>query len=683
MTLGKKDLDEFDKTFQEISNRGEDVANEAYLEYQMEVSPIAQRLSADFTVAEGDKALIEMRWLEDLRQYRGEYAPEILTKMHPKRSKANLSITKTKVKAVTARMTDTLFPVNNDKNWSIEITPIPDLSPDIVQNVATQLAEAGIDISDSRMLRKELAEEAKRRCDGMEREISDQLAELKYRSMIRKVIFSGNLYGTGVLKGPLTQEINVERFLPNGQGGWAKVVIPRVTPFAEFVPVWDIYPDMSARKPEDLKYVYQRHTLTKAQLQRLANRPDFDDKKIKAYVKAFPTGDAAVKNHEEQLRAMASGRETNSTVLGYFNKYQMLEYWGYVDREDLEQSDIKLDGSDSMVFLCNFFMLGDMLIKAVVAEVKNMNLPYNWYYYEKDETSIFGEGLAYMMRDPQRLFNAATRAMFDNAAISAGPLVEVNLSLLSPGESATDLYPFRVFQREGIGADAGVAAVRVYDVGNHTPQYLELIKFILEVGDEITTIPRFMYGESTNLRGGATRTAAGMSMLMGAANITLKEQVKNFDDGVTRPFIGATYQWNMMFNPKEDIKGDFQVVAKGSTSMVAKEVRMEAIAQVLGLFGNEIFAKYLHFDRVLKEAFKAMDLEDLGLVKDENQVAVEDEQAAAVAEEDKNFEKELAVLKATSGGHMGGAGAQEAPQVDPEEELGNLMAGIIPQQGAM
>lgn len=69
---------------------------------------------------------------------------------------------------------------------------------------------------------------------------------------------------------------------------------------------------------------------------------------------------------------------------------------------------------------------------------------------------------------------------------------------------------------------------------------------------------------------GAGETASGLSMLMGASNILLKDRVKDFDEYVSAPFIRAMYRFNMQWNPREEIKGDYEVVATGRSRLSAK-----------------------------------------------------------------------------------------------------------------
>ena len=673
------------REFERAYDEGERTGGKSY-SYDRWVYPLSYTLADLFSRAERDRRPIEMRWVKDLRQVKNEYDPETLGRIHPKRSKAFMGITRTKVKTICARMSDLLFPPSGEKNWSIEPTPVPQLSPELEATIIQKIVEAtGVQTPPTHdEVQLILFTEAKTRAEAMEREIADQLAELKYSDIVRNVIRSGNIYGTGVLKGPMVREQKVRRWVPV-EGRWTPIEFSYLTPYCEYVDIWDIYPDMTATKPDDLQYVFQRHVMPKNKLQSLADRPDFNGEAIRAYILANPDGDATPKNHEEDLRNLSVRHGDDAVpVSGSDGKYDVLEFWGYIGADDLDQIPgvVVPDELRGLDVAANVWMLGRCIIKAVISRIEGAKIPYHWYYFDKDETCIFGEGIPSLMRDTQKLLNATTRALLDNAAISAGPIIEANKDLLLQGEDPTDLYPFRVFQRQGVGMDASTQAIRVTSLPSYTREYMSLLQLWMTMADETTAVPRYMYGETQNVQG-AGRTATGLSMLMGAANIVLKDQIRNFDDGITKPFIRAMYHWNMRLNPKENIKGDFNVQPRGSTSLIAKEVRAEHLNAFLALTNNPVDLALTNRDVILRELAKALDLADLGLIKDPVQVKVEQEQQAAAAEADKSFAKEMATIKATSGGHIRPGASPYAPSGGlpgmervPHEEL---QEGRIPE----
>jgi hypothetical protein len=682
---------EFDTAFDQ-QEEGKSI--ETIAELSKFKSPLGDSLEKMFTEYETDRKLTEERWIKDLRQYRGEYDPEVLARLHPKRSKAFLSLTRTKTKTVAARETDLLFPANGTKNWSINPSPIPELVPEIIEQITLQYQEATGEKPTEDMIRKFINEEATKRSDNMEKEMADQLNALKYRWIIRQTIFDGNLYGTGILKGPLAKTTMTKRWLPNKETGeWVTIELEKLAPYCENVSVWDVYPDMSAKQPDDMRGVFQRYVMNRHKVFELAKRPDFNGEAILAYLQQFPMGDAETKPFENDLRSLNDATVLETSIHSHESsgpahisrkgKYELKEFWGFLNADELRTAGMIVPDELGMEIAANVWILGDLIIKANVSPVEGVNLPYHFYYYDKDDTSIWGEGIPSIMRDAQSLFNASVRAMLDNAAISAGPIIEANMDLLEPTEDPKDLFPFRVFLRDGQGADAQAQAIRVYSLPSYTTEFMGMIQFFMGAADEVTAIPRYMYGDSQNV-GGAGKTASGLSMLMGAANVTVKDQIKNFDDGITLPFIKGLYFWNMEFNPKNNIKGDYEVTAKGSTSLIAKEVKAESLITFMNVTNNPTDLMYTKRDNILREYAKVMDLDEMDLIKDRATVSVEGEARAKQMAEEAQFEKDIALMKAKSGGHIDNdPGTGHETTNDPTKSLSGAVGGteIKPNSG--
>jgi hypothetical protein len=653
---------EFNETFDQIKDQPattEDGADKKIgvvtLEpFRNDVS-ISQNL--EWQKAETDRFQDEQRFLRNLRQYRGIYDPEVRGKINPNRSSAFIRLTRTKVKTYDARMMDIKFPANDDKDWSIMPTPVPDLSADVLQQFAQQIFEQSGVVPTEDQVREIVVKFADKQAGNMEREINDQLQEFDYRHTVRDVIHSGHLFGTGVLKGPLVKEVTSKRWhLVNGS--YRQISLKRLIPTAQFVPIWDIYPDKSAKTLKDARYVWQKHMFSKNRLHKLSRRDDFNGDAIRAYMEAYPKGNAKYKHYEEMLRDMSTtNKKEGDSNPPQLEKYEVHEKWGFLDMEDAKTLMPKVpketwDEMDAVEVACNLWLIDDVIIKAVISPIEGADLPYYFYYFDKDETSIFGDGIPEIMRDPQQLYNAGVRAMLDNAAISAGPIIEANVDVLADGEDPTKLFPFRVFQRIGSGVDASTQAIRVNTMPSYTNEFLNLIDFFQGTADESTTIPRALSGLPDNNATGGQKTATGMSMLIGASNITLKDQVHYFDEGITNKFIKSMYFWNMEFNEKNSIKGDFNIVARGSKYLIAKEVKMEQINQFLSLTNNDIDLQYIKRDVLLRELAEIFDLDKLGFIRSEDEVKANQAQEAEANKRERDAGLILEAFKAESSGHV-------------------------------
>ena len=223
-----------------------------------------------------------------------------------------------------------------------------------------------------------------------------------------------------------------------------------------------------------------------------------------------------------------------------------------------------------------------------------------------------------MMRDSQQTMNAATRIWLDNMALSSGPMVEVNTDLLAAGEDPTDLHPWRVFLRSG--GDGSMPAVRYYQPTANANGLNQIIEIFRRFADETTSLPSYTHGEQSQ---GLNKTATGMSMLMGAANVALKSTIKNIDDFLIRPMIESLFHFNMEFGTNERAKGDLKIVARGSTALIQKEVQSQRLLQFLSLVSNPMDAGLVDRAKLLRDIAASMEIDAEKVIKTEDQIRAE------------------------------------------------------------
>jgi hypothetical protein len=127
------------------------------------------------------------------------------------------------------------------------------------------------------------------------------------------------------------------------------------------------------------------------------------------------------------------------------------------------------------------------------------------------------------------------------------------------------------------------------------------------LSDESTGFPSFAHGQTGV--SGVGRTASGISMLMSAANGSIRNVVKNVDDYLLGPLAKAFFNFNMQFDYDEEIKGDLDVKARGTESLMANEVRSQRLMQFLQVVQNPVLAPFAKMDYIIREIAKSMDLD--------------------------------------------------------------------------
>jgi len=651
------------------------------------------RLRNQFTINAAYRRPKELEWLGSLRQYKGLYDPDV--NIEANNSKVYPKITRSKINIVLSRLHEMLFP-DTDKNWEIEPTPDPKIAKETVKQIALSLVQEDPQtgepiipkIEDLNLAIKKFVKDSSAKMSTV---INDQFTEMDYPEETKKVLRSGLMYGTGVMKGPLIGRRTKRVWAPTADGSdYEENANDEDVPLLKFVRIWDWYPDSSVTDIENMEGSFERHIMTKHDLRQLMKREDFYDDMIREFLEQHPFGNYTPKNWEVDLQVIeieaGTGKGGSQTALSSSSvtgdsddnsrstnrqtgkKYEVLEYWGYIDGSDLAACGLDIEDVE-LEYAANVWLLGTTPIKIALYE-KALN-QYKIFYYEKDETSLWGEGLARVMRHSQLSIAAGARMVLDNAACVSGPNCEVNLDLLVPGTDIDSFYPRKIWFREGRGVEAQYPAIRGLEFASHIPELLSIIDAFKQFGDEETTLPTWMIGQMVN-----NETAQATSGRMATITISIKDVVKNFDT-FTERIIRDIYAWNMEFNPRSDIKGDFKCKARGVSSLVMKEIRMQALTQLKSTLTPEDWI-YVPQREFLVEYFKGHDIKlDLRTEEEADKIRQAQENSKAQQLMFAQAEADIAYKKAQTLGQLTKAkvhnveatkSAQEPPETTPTDD---------------
>lgn len=515
----------------------------------------------------------EERWYKDVRQFNGQYDPGTFD-TDAYGSKVYVPLTRRLVGLVEARLFDMLFP-SDERSYVIEPTPVPDLSQ-AVQLAEKLPPEAMINMPEGPVqagaIKETVAsimEEAKRRCDGMQREIDDQLAECAYPQHARDVIHDAVLYGTGVIKGPVPMFRTTKKWVEQ-DGVYVLSMERKPVPEVARVDLWNFFPDMSATHLREAEYVFERHYLTKQQLSDLQDMPDVDVETLRSMIEVDPT--TPTNNYRERLRAIngASGAKDK--------RYEVWEYHGPIDADDLLACgcDIEADPLKTYTGVV-WFGSGGSVLKAALNPLDTNDHPYSVFTWQQDESSIFGFGIPYEVRDAQESANSSFRAMLDNMGLCVLPQVIVDDAAIEPMNLAWGLEPGKFWRNKRPGSDAR-QSMQFVEINARFPELQGVFQMSKGLIEEVGTLPAFLQGtDAPNYM----QSATGASIAYTAANLWVRRAVRNWDDDIVTPVIGRFFDWNMQYSEKDDIKGDSKVRAMGITALVELEGQAQRLTQFM------------------------------------------------------------------------------------------------------
>jgi len=597
---------------------------------------IVQLVEERFSKAEDARFVDEQRWMNAYRNYRGLYSADVKF-TEAERSRVFVKVTKTKTLAAYGQIVDVLFG-NNTFPLTVNPTKLPEGVADTVSfetdDMGKKIAEESfntfskpeplitpdivLEPGDTLNSLKERLGPLEKKLEPvsdlivestpitptsvtfhpamvaakkMQKKIHDQLEESNANKQLRLAAFELALFGTGIMKGPLA--VNKEYPNWNDEGEYDPVV--KTVPATNYVSVWNFYPDPDAANMDEAEYCLERHKMSRSQMRSLKKRPFF---RSNAIDNAIELGESYEKKWWEQ--EMEDDAQQSSA-----ERYDVQEFWGFVDVEVLKDHDIDIptELKNHEEVNVNIWVCNGQVLRLVMNPFKPSVIPYYAVPYEINPYSFFGVGIAENMDDTQTLMNGFMRMAVDNAVLSGNLLIEVDETNLVPGQDMS-VYPGKVFRRQGGAPGQGIFGTKFPNVAQENMQLFDKARVL---ADESTGFPSFAHGQTGV--SGVGRTASGISMLMGAANGSIRTVVKNVDDYLLGPLGKAFFSFNMQFDYDTEIKGDLEIRANGTESLMANEVRSQRLMQFLGVVQNPILAPFAKMDFIIREIAKSMDLD--------------------------------------------------------------------------
>jgi hypothetical protein len=669
---------------------------------------LAEYIKKKFDDAENGRYAYEQRWLKAYKNFRGIYDSTTQYR-DSERSKVFIKITKTKVLAAYGQIVDILFS-NKKFPLVVEATPVPEgiaefahlrtAADDIVNQEpmdaygfpgdgrqlppgATQATPLdflgglkqrynGMPLAEGPSLMGEpQISPAQQAALNMEKQIHDQLLDTSAVNVLRNAIFESALLGSGVVKGPFNYYKRIHKWEKTEQGR-QYVPYEKIVPRIEHVSVWDFHPDPSATSIEDCEYVIERHRMNRQQLRNLLSHPYF-------YKEAIENVIAKGSNYEDKYYEDTI-REDETESYYQENRFEVLEYWGVLDADFAKKVGMDLgDNIDEMDQVqVNVWVCGNEILRCVINPFTPYRIPYQIFPYEINPYQIWGVGVAENMEDAQMLMNGHVRMAIDNLALAGNLVFDVDEASLVPGQNM-DIFPGKIFRRQ-----SGVTgtAINGLKFPNTAPENIQMYQISRQLADEETGLPSIMHGQTGVT--GTGRTAAGLSMLLGGASLSLKTVIKNIDDHLLKPLGESLFQWNMQFNDDApEIEGDLEIKPRGVAAVMQKEVRTQRLTTLLQTVSNPMLAPFIKIPNLMRELAIAQDIDPDSLVNDVSEAQIFAEMLKGLA----NAQQEASQQGQPTGNQQGSMGESGGvpPGANPNDASGvgggTIGTGSVPAAG--
>jgi hypothetical protein len=550
---------------------------------------------------------IEQQWADDQAYYEGEdetgqsqwykgltmNAPLIQKPKSQYRSKVFLNITRPYVETAASKVVEVLCPVD-DRAFSVQPSPVPlammearliDLNPLVLppeqalpEQAQPQPIAPGaplVNQAGAPTTPQELTAEQQRKADealvwnaakGAERWIDDALSETNYNRELRRCVDDAARLGTGIMRGPIPT-VRISR-KTNADG--SIVMVEEIVPESKCVSVWNAYPDPACG--DDIhrgQFFIERDMLVEKDVRALALDPSYIPEAIERVIEAGP-------KRSSSLASLLPPHESNSPDA---LRYDVWYYRGILSSEDVVAMGCscgEVEGGVSAVIT----MIGDIPVKAHLEPMSDGKFPYDFMCWQRTAGSPWGIGIARQIRACQSILNANVRAMMENAGLSSGPQLILGRGSIIPADGKWEITPRKLWL---LKPDADIPNVQQAFSSVVIPSIqqdlLQSVDFALKMAENVTGLPILLQGQQGPT--GVPETVGGMQILVANASSLLRRMARIFDDSITKPHVTRYYQWMMDFGEDDSIKGDFQIMPRGSSALVIKDMRNTFMLQVM------------------------------------------------------------------------------------------------------
>ena len=547
-----------------------------------------------------------------------------------------VNLTALKTGIANAYLTDALISGNAELPWLISPTPRPDISVTAKDELMVRLKDAifngeivnsDVLIELIRSAKQFLARREKEQADKASREmlglLQDQCAEGGFSRAMTDFLQYFPVYPFAVFSGPYITR--APRLI------WGKEK-PRLST--------EVYPVFKAINPFDFCYspdspdtqrgtcVFTREHWTRKELLDAAKLPTYIQANVLELLKECDhNGSFALRwlSHAPD----APNRDINLWASNV-QPIEVLHHYGTMSGRELSAYGFS-DLDNTEFYQCEIVMAGYRVIMVkVIRDPRLQTRPiYTASFYRTGGDKIAGDGIAQRIRDIERAYLASLRYLLRNSYLASAPMCEVDYNRLAKYMGDNDLghiVPGLMYLIDSNVSQANNPAMKFFPIPANIDKYGQLLELFMQLADRVTNIPAQLHGEAVG--SGAMRTFRGMSMLQGSATKALHASVENLTYGVFEPLGNLLYNYNMLYSPDQSIKGDSQIIVKGASGLLAKEIAKQESLEVLEILSGvgAQLSQVVNLSPVLswciKNLFQAMNVPD-DLLEQMNQMPMQ------------------------------------------------------------
>ena len=500
-----------------------------------------------------------------------------------------------------------------------------------------------------------------------------QFDEMRFWDTLSDGINNLATYGTGVMVG-LTQVERTKKMLlgvelgPKGPVAVEKTVKFNL-PVVQNHPIVEFIPDPDSTGDRDGIGAFWRNKYQPEEVMGWDRKTHYDAQKIQDVLTIQSLGDEEIEGMDmlKQLRANRLYYEDSRIVCYNFSAMvpeQMYNKWKGIESEDAGKS-IRLQKRVSIVGI----LAGGVVVKCAKNPNAHDHRGFWRCVWEKVENEFHGVGIARNNEGPQRLLNGAVRLLVESKSLTAMPAKIVQKGAFLDGEDFILTPDKTLYAKNNLTPDQVVAAIRQLKFEDVSQGLNEVINIAQIASDDDTAQSKYSSG---NDGAHLNPTATGVSMIMGAAALPLKEVLQYIDVMWIEPIVEALIDWNLenlkpevvdaVFGPEDAARwAEIQAAgvktfmtwnATGATAYAQKEMLLQRINQLIQMLAAyPQLGAWFKPSRMAEIIWKALNTSEEGVVMTQEEFDAQMQEALAQqkAAEDAETERIMMEQQVTAG----------------------------------
>lgn len=454
------------------------------------------------------------------------------------------------------------------RSWNVKPTPIPELPEESVRLIERQLqGEAGsISHTPERSGRKEelikaqfalLTEKSKLAAKRMERKIDDQLVDSGFYQTMVDFIEDFATYPYAVMKRVTVQEKALQ--WKGGKPRAVEIVRDvdlRVSPF-------DIYPSPGMVGVNDGPII-ERLRLRDYELAK-HRTSGFRKEAIDRVLRSGPAGNWLFAWND----ATRNSVEDNDMLNVSSDLIDVLRYWGQIRGDILIDYGVTDGIEEDQYYDTEVWVCGGEVLRVARNPHPLDHRPYYKAVWRAIPGQFKGTSPPSQIAHLEDICNAAMRALVRNMGMASGPQVVVMIDQLPKGaQEIVSLYPMQIHQMVS-KPGTSQKPIDFFQPGSNAKELIGVFQHYWELAGDVTGIYRWNYGADKGMTG-AAQTMHGLAMLLENSNKVVRHALENLESGVMIPRIHDQFLINMRYDPDPEIKGDIDIIALGSSSLIER-----------------------------------------------------------------------------------------------------------------